>query len=95
MKIIKITRVKKELKNLLVDASFNLPEDIVEAVKTARKMERSGNARTILDLILKNSEIARKEKLPLCQDCGNVYIDLNIGPDVCISSDCREDENPV
>jgi len=35
-------------------------------------------------MIIKNSEIARTEKLPLCQDCGTAYIDIEIGPDICI-----------
>jgi fumarate hydratase subunit alpha len=90
MKDIKITEVKRELKSLLARASFELPEDIINAIKSAKKKERSGSARTILDMILENLEIARKEKLPLCQDCGNVYIDMEVGPDICITADSDE-----
>jgi fumarate hydratase subunit alpha len=81
---IKITTVTKEVKKLLIEASFNLPDDIIKAVKSAVKKETSARAKKILELILENAKIAEKQKLPLCQDCGLVYIDIDIGPDICI-----------
>jgi fumarate hydratase subunit alpha len=90
MKSIKITEIKTEIKNLLVKASFNLPEDIISAVKSAIRGEISENARIMLNYILENEKIARKEILPLCQDCGTVYINLDIGPDICFEFDGNE-----
>src|SRR4030042_5933324 len=84
MKNIKITTITEEARKLLIKASFNLPYDIVKAVKEAVKKEPDARAKKILELILENAKIAQKEKLPLCQDCGLVYIDLDIGPDICI-----------
>jgi fumarate hydratase subunit alpha len=84
MKNIKITKITEEIRKLLIKASFNLPDDILEAVKDALKIEESHRAVEILNLILENAKIAREQKLPLCQDCGLVYIDINIGRDICI-----------
>lgn len=86
MQAIEISEIKREVQNLLLKASFNLPQDIVEAIKNARSKETGLVARKILDLILENEEIARQQKLPLCQDCGTVYINLDIGPDICIKN---------
>jgi len=69
---------------LIKEASFNLPPDIKEAVKRSRKKETGRSARQVLDLILENYLTASAEKLPLCQDCGNTYIDLKIGPGIYI-----------
>ena len=90
MKSIKITEIKTEIKNLLIKASFNLPEDIISAVKSAIRGEISENARIMLNYILENEKIARREILPLCQDCGTVYINLDIGPDICFEFDGNE-----
>ncbi len=90
MKSIKITEIKTEIKNLLIKASFNLPEDIISAVKSAIRGETSENARIMLNYILENEKIARREILPLCQDCGTVYINLDIGPDICFEFDSLE-----
>ena len=84
MKNIEITTVTREVRKLLIEASFNLPDDIKDALKTAAGMETDTRAKKILGLILENAEIARKQKLPLCQDCGSVYIDIDVGPDICI-----------
>jgi fumarate hydratase subunit alpha len=90
MKSIKITEIKTEIKNLLIKASFNLPEDVISAVKSAIRGETSKNARIMLNYILENEKIARSEVLPLCQDCGTVYINLDIGPDICFEFDSLE-----
>jgi fumarate hydratase subunit alpha len=84
MKSIEITTITKEVRKLLSEASFNLPGDIKSALKAAVTRETSPRAKKILDLILENAEIAAKQKLPLCQDCGSVYIDIDIGPGICI-----------
>jgi len=83
---IKTTTIINEVKRLLVEASFNLPRDVIEAVKSAAKKEIGERAKEILELILENAKIAKKQKLPLCQDCGTVYIDLGIGPGICIDN---------
>jgi fumarate hydratase subunit alpha len=86
MRNIKVLQIKNTLKSLLIDASFNIPADIIEAVKRSRQIEGNTRAAVILDMILENSVIAADQRLPLCQDCGTVYIDIGLGPDVCIDS---------
>ncbi|MDZ7837057.1 MAG: fumarate hydratase [Actinomycetota bacterium] len=70
MKSIKITTVTKQVEKLIAEASFNLPPDIISALKYALAEETSPVARKILGYILENEQVARKERLPLCQDCG-------------------------
>ncbi len=84
MRSIKITRITEELKKLLIKASFNLPDDIIKAVRDAVDKETAPEAKEVLKLILKNEKIARSQRLPLCQDCGLVYIDIEIGKGVYI-----------
>ena len=84
MKSIKITTITAEARKLLIEASFNLPADIINALESAIKKETGAGAKKILELILENAKIAREQKLPLCQDCGLAYIDIDIGPNICI-----------
>ena len=94
MKIIKITEINNQLKKLISDASFNLPCDILDAVLKARASEKNENAKKILDLIIENSKTAPVCRIPLCQDCGTVYIELLIGKNVCIEN-FSEIENEI
>ncbi|MFO7929743.1 MAG: fumarate hydratase [Candidatus Humimicrobiaceae bacterium] len=87
MKNIEITKIKEKIKQLIVKASFNLPEDIREALEEAYNTEPNTTARKILYYILENEKISRKESLPLCQDCGSVYINILVGKNICIQGD--------
>ena len=90
MKNIKITNLKNQVKNLLIEASFFLPDDIIQSIKAARERETNPVASRMLDYMLENEKIARVQKLPLCQDCGTVYLSLEIGPDICLENDFTE-----
>src|SRR5665647_3308170 len=94
MRNIKVLQIKNTLKSLLIDASFKIPADIIDAVKSFRQLEDNARAAVILDMILENSVIAADQCLPLCQDCGTVYVDIGIGTDICIDNgpDFLEDE---
>jgi fumarate hydratase subunit alpha len=93
MKNIKITNLKNQVKDLLIKASFYLPDDIIQSIKAARLRETNPVALKMLDYILENEKIARVQKLPLCQDCGTVYINLEIGPGICLENDFIETLN--
>ena len=89
MKSIKISAISRKVLKLIAEASFNLPSDIVNAIKQARDREESPRAKKILDLIIENKSEASKEKLPLCQDSGTVYIDIFIGPGIYLEDSGR------
>ena len=85
MKSIKITRIKNKVAELIAKASFELPADITGAIKSYMDAETGKSAKEVLRLILENVSSAKSQKLPLCQDCGNTYINLKIGPGICIA----------
>ncbi len=87
MKNIEITKIKEKIKQLIAEASFNLPDDIREALEKAYNAEPNTTARKILYYILENEKISRKDSLPLCQDCGSVYINILMGKNICIRGD--------
>ena len=84
MKSIEITKIKNKVAELITKASFELPVDIIGTLKYYLDTETGKSAKEVLRLILENAGSAKKEKLPLCQDCGNTYINLKIGPGICI-----------
>jgi len=86
MKTIKIIKIKNQLKKLINNASFNLPADVLDAVIKALAYEKNKAARKILNLIVENAKTASKKKIPLCQDCGSVYVKLLIGKNTCIEN---------
>ena len=85
MKEIKAKDITENVARLCQEANFYLGDDVLSALKKARKEEESPIAKQILDQILENADIAAKEEMPLCQDCGLAIIFLDIGQDVHIA----------
>ncbi|MGB9857221.1 MAG: fumarate hydratase [Dictyoglomaceae bacterium] len=90
MRFIKGEEIYKIVKKLIEDVSFNLPLDIFNALKKARDSEENLNAKIVLDILIKNSELASKNKIPICQDCGMVIIFIEKGEEVCIEGPIEE-----
>lgn len=68
------------LAEALARAATILPEEVVQALKEARDREE-GPARVQLEAILKNVEMAKAGKLPICQDTGTPTFFVRFGLD--------------
>lgn len=71
---------------LIGEISFTLPSEVKNLIKNAYMKERKGLGKEYLKVILKNIEIAEKERIPVCQDTGMAVVFVEIGPGVII--DC-------
>jgi fumarate hydratase class I len=61
------------LAELIRETSSSLPEDVEQALAAARRRERKGSsAAVVLQTILENVALARKNGTPLCQDTGTL-----------------------
>ena len=85
MKEIKAKDVTSTIARLCKEANYFLGEDVLAALRKAREEEESPVARQILDQILENADIAAREEMPLCQDCGLATVFLQIGQEVHVS----------
>ena len=84
MRDIDAKEVTKIVTTLFLKANYNLPEDVLEALISAQYSEESAVGKEVLAQIIKNADIAAKEHLALCQDCGTAVIFLEIGQEIHI-----------
>jgi len=75
-------KITETIKNLCLEAATNLSEDVEEALNKALAKEESPVGREVIRQIINNAEIARKDKLPLCQDTGLAVVFIEIGQEV-------------
>ncbi|MBW2341864.1 MAG: fumarate hydratase [Deltaproteobacteria bacterium] len=75
----------KVVKDLCIDANYNLGNDVLLAFDRAIENEKSETARDVLRELKENARIAREEKAPICQDCGLAVVFMEIGQDVHIT----------
>jgi fumarate hydratase subunit alpha len=72
--------IKKGIVELIKKAETDLPSDVVNALKYAYEIE-TGIAKIQLEAILKNIELAKKTKRPMCQDTGIQTFFVTVGID--------------
>ncbi len=83
-KIIDILAIKESVYQMILDSSFNLPDGIYLSIKNSIKDEESKLGKSILNQLILNADIARKEKKPICQDTGTAIFFVEIGQNVAI-----------
>ena len=84
MKTIKSSQITDAVKKMCMDANYNLGEDVVNALNRAIEKEESPVCKVVLEHIKENSEIARRDSVPMCQDTGFAVFFVEIGQDVHI-----------
>ena len=77
--------VTKTVARLFLEANYYLTDDVLDALKTAQTIEESEAGKEVLRQIIKNADIAAKEQIPLCQDCGAAVVFLELGQDAHIA----------
>lgn len=85
MKEIQVNIIEQTVARLCQEANFYLGEDVLHALRQAIDREESPLGREVLQQLLANADIAARERLPLCQDCGTAIVFLELGQDVHIS----------
>jgi fumarate hydratase subunit alpha len=67
---------------LLIESNYNIPADVLAALREAAVREESPLGRRTLDQIIRNYEVASVDRVPVCQDSGVAVVLLEIGQDV-------------
>jgi len=84
MRDIDSKEITKTVAHLFLEANFYLTDDVLESLKKAKDTEESPVGKEVLEQLIKNADIAAKEQIPLCQDCGAAVIFLELGQEVHI-----------
>lgn len=87
MKVIKLSEVRDRIKSLVQEANFELQDDVLKVIKKMAAQEESPAGKEVFNQMLENAEIARQEKLGLCQDTGLAVFFVELGEDVKLDKD--------
>jgi fumarate hydratase subunit alpha len=91
MREINVAEITKTIRDLCIDANYNLSDDIRNQLLKAKEKETWDIAKGVLDKILINADIAATEKMPMCQDTGMTCVFIEIGQDVHVVGGSLED----
>lgn len=85
MRTIAASDVAATVAQLCIEANYDLPEDVMASLKAAHAAEPSPEGREALRQIIENDEIAARERMAMCQDCGLAVVFAEVGQDVHVT----------
>jgi tartrate dehydratase alpha subunit/fumarate hydratase class I-like protein len=65
-----VALLRDTVARLIVEANYNIPADILDALRAAIGREESPHGRRTLEQLVRNYEVAAAERVPVCQDSG-------------------------
>ena len=91
MREIHISEIINTVKELCIESNYYLSNDIRDALCRAKKSETWPLAENVLEQLILNSNIAKKEDMPICQDTGMACVFVEIGQEVHIVGGLLQD----
>ena len=91
MREIHISEIINTVKELCIESNYYLSNDIRDALCRAKKKETWPLAENVLEQLILNSNIAKKEDMPICQDTGMACVFVEIGQEVHIVGGLLQD----
>ncbi len=81
MKEIAYEEIMEKVKTMCIESNYNLGEDVYAAFKNALQTERSETGKEVLTQLIDNADIAKVERVPMCQDTGTAVFIVEVGQD--------------
>ncbi|OHD63346.1 MAG: fumarate hydratase [Spirochaetes bacterium RBG_13_51_14] len=85
MKEILYSDIVKGVKEICMEANFNLGSDVIDAFRKGIEAEESPVGRDVLKQLIENAEIAADDKIAMCQDTGFAVFFVEMGDTVRIA----------
>lgn len=82
MRIINTDIITTNIKEMCIEANYQLSKDMENGIYNAYDSERSSLGKQILGQLKENMEIAKTEYIPICQDTGMAIVFIKVGQDV-------------
>ena len=91
MRSVHVSEIKKNIKEMCIEANHFLSKDMSIAMTNAVQTEQSPLGKKILNQLQENLQIAGEDMIPICQDTGMAVVFLEVGQDVHLEGGSVED----
>ena len=90
MRTVQSKEITAAVRQLAMNASYDLEPDILDKLVAARDREESALTKNALEILLTNANIASREQIPVCQDTGIGVVFITIGQEVVVEGSLEE-----
>lgn len=91
MKEINSVDITKKVAELCIQANYCIPIALIKSFQDAVKIESSERAKSALNILIENANIAKNESMAYCQDTGVAVVFVKIGQDARVKNGSLED----
>jgi fumarate hydratase subunit alpha len=84
MREIRNAIIADKIKQLFLEANYHIGSDVLDALRNAVENEKSPVGKDVLNMIIKNNQLASSEELAICQDTGLAVLFIELGQEVRI-----------
>lgn len=85
MREIDTKEIGNAIKEMFIEANYELSPDMENAMKSAKNAETSELGKQVLSTLEENLVTAKNDKIPICQDTGMAVVFLEIGQEVALT----------
>lgn len=82
--------ISDAVRDCLIEANYVIGPDVESRMRACLLAEPSPQGRDVMEQLLQNYEIARTERVPICQDTGMAVVFLDVGQDAHVDGDLNE-----
>lgn len=82
MRTVSVNEIKKNIKEMCIEANYFLSEDMRKVFDEAAKREESPLGKQIFNQLKENLQIAENDMIPICQDTGMAVVFIKVGQEV-------------
>ena len=86
-----VSEITKNIREMCISVNYELSSDMKKVLSEAHENEESPLGKQILGQLQKNLDIAKMDRIPICQDTGMAVVFLEIGQDVHLTGGDLED----
>jgi fumarate hydratase subunit alpha len=86
-----VAAITAAVRELCMTANYDLPADVYAALQAGTESEASPAGRAVFAQLVENADIARADRVPICQDTGFAVIFVALGQDVHLVGGALQD----
>ncbi|MDZ7697858.1 MAG: fumarate hydratase [Deltaproteobacteria bacterium] len=84
MRVISTDDIIAPIREAVIQANYDLGEDVIQAFQSGLEHEESPVGKEILIRLIENARVAAEERIPMCQDTGIAVFFVELGQGVSI-----------
>ncbi len=91
MRTVHVSEITALVRQLCMEANYVLPSDIRQSIAEGQEAEKSALGKSIFEKMLENCDLAKQNRVPICQDTGMAVVFVELGQEVHLEGGLLED----